>query len=67
LIENPGDRPSANKMITCVGKEEVLLSSPLKLKGKVEVYLDDMINEMIRALRDIATLSFKAQPTMGRR
>lgn len=34
-----GDRPTAKTMNTCVGKEKVDFTKPLKLEGKVEVYL----------------------------
>jgi hypothetical protein len=50
-------------MITCVGYEEVNLTKHLKLEGKVERYLDDMINTMITTLRDVATLSIKMHPS----
>lgn len=43
-----------------MGTEEVMLSGPLKLVGKVELYLSDIVNGMIGSLRDVATLSFKA-------
>ncbi len=41
-----------------VGVETVTLTEKLKLAGKVEYYLHDMINSMIKTLRDIATKSF---------
>lgn len=64
LKENgANERPTATCMITCVGHEEVPLTKPLKLMGKVETYLDDMINTMIGSLRDVATLSFKTHPS----
>lgn len=48
LEENgAGARPSAAEMITCVGSESVILTKSLRLEGKVERYLDDMINSMI--------------------
>ena len=42
-----------------VGVEEVKLTEKLKLVGKVEYYLHDMINSMVKTLRDIATKSFE--------
>lgn len=36
------------------------LSKPLKLVGKVEIYLQDMIDAMVTTLRDVADGSFKA-------
>ena len=63
LKENgQGERPTAMTMITCVGFEEVPLK-PLKLDGKVETYLADMINTMIGSLRDLATISFRNHPS----
>jgi hypothetical protein len=34
-----GDRPTAKQMTTCVGSEKVDFTKPLKLEGKVEVYM----------------------------
>lgn len=34
-----------------VGVEFVKLTKPLKLLGKVEIYLQDMINAMVETLR----------------
>jgi hypothetical protein len=42
-----------------VGVEEVKLTEKLKLVGKVEYYLHDMINSMVKTLRDITTKSFE--------
>lgn len=44
-------------MHTNVGKEFVEFSSPLKLLGKVENYLQDVINSMRQSLQDIAGAS----------
>jgi len=38
-----GDRPTAKTMVTCVGKETVDFTKPLKLDGKVEIYLQEVI------------------------
>lgn len=67
LEESGNDRPTAKVMITGVGTEEVKLSKPLKLVGKVEIYLQDMIDAMVNTLRDIADGSFKAITTMERK
>lgn len=45
-------------MISGVGVETVTLTDKLKLVGKVEFYLHDMIKGMQKTLRDIATKSF---------
>ena len=67
LEENSGDRPTARTMITGVGSEEVNLTKPLKLVGKVEIYLQDLIDSMVNTLRDIADASFKSFATMEKR
>lgn len=67
MKETAGERPSATKWNACVGHEEVSLTKPLHLNGKVETYLMDIVNMMIDTLRDITRLSYKAQPTMGRK
>lgn len=55
LVENsPGERPSAEKMNATVGGEVVDFVKSLKLEGKVEVYLDDVINLMNDTLKDIS-------------
>jgi len=38
-----GDRPTAKTINTCVGVEKVDFTKPLKLEGKVEVYLLELI------------------------
>lgn len=62
-----GARPKASRMITCVGSEEVDITNPLQLNGKVEVYLQDIIDCMQSTLRAIATASFKNKGTMERK
>lgn len=49
-----------------VGVEYVKLSEPLKLVGKVELYLQDMINSMVNTLRNITTSSFASQAKTDR-
>jgi dynein heavy chain len=44
-------------MITNVGIETVEFTTPLKLNGKVENYMQDIINVMRSSLRDVAGLS----------
>jgi hypothetical protein len=45
-----GERPTAMTMITCVGSEKVDFTKPLKLEGKVEIYLQEIIKTMIDTL-----------------
>jgi dynein heavy chain len=52
-------RPYALGMHACVGKEYVKFTSDLALMGKVEVYLQDIIDIMRNTLRDIAKSSLK--------
>src|ERR1700733_7518108 len=66
MEESPNDRPTATGMKTGVGTEFVKLTKPLKLVGKVEIYLQDMIDSMFSTLRDIAEGSFKAFKTDSR-
>ncbi len=63
-LKQDGDRPKAVNWDSCVGKESVDFSEPLKLVGKVETYMLDVIAAMIRTLRNIAEDSYKAYPTM---
>lgn len=54
-------------MITCVGTEEVTFTEALILLGKVEIYLQFLIDTMRKTLKDIANASIKAKPQMERR
>ena len=65
-LEESGERPTATGMKSGVGVEFVKLTKPLKLLGKVEIYLQDMINSMVETLREIAESSFKAIKTESR-
>ncbi len=66
-LKDGGDRPTAMGMKSGVGVEYVKLTKPLQLNGKVEVYLQDMINTMVETLRDIATKSFSNYNKLGRK
>lgn len=50
-----------------VGVENVTLTEKLKLAGKVEFYLHDMIKAMQKTLRDIATKSFENFTKLSRK
>lgn len=52
-LKDDGDRPLALGMETCVGKEFVEFPKPLKLLGKVENYLADVIDKMRESLKII--------------
>jgi dynein heavy chain len=58
LIEE-GVRPYCKGMHACVGKEYVNFEGDLKLEGKVEVYLQDVILEMRSSLKTISIRSLK--------
>jgi hypothetical protein len=56
-LKEDGERPIAVGMETCVGKEVVEFPKPLKLLGKVENYLADVISTMISSLNLIGVKS----------
>jgi len=56
LLEE-GVRPFAKGMVSNVGIESVQFTRELKLIGKVEVYLQDVIDCMRNSLRDISKKS----------
>jgi len=58
LLEE-GVRPFAKGMHACVGKEYVEFTTDLKLMGKVEVYMQDILDTMRSSLRDISVKSLK--------
>lgn len=58
LLEE-GVRPFAKGMHACVGKEYVQFTQDLKLLGKVEIYLQDVIDTMRNSLKDISLKSLK--------
>jgi dynein heavy chain, axonemal len=64
FLKEDGDRPIATGMETCVGKEVVQFPKPLKLNGKVENYLMDVIDCMKSSLNIIASKSVVAQHSM---
>jgi len=64
FLKEDGDRPIATGMETCVGKETVTFPKPLKLVGKVENYLMDVIDKMKESLNLIAAKSVVNQNTM---
>jgi dynein heavy chain len=58
LIEE-GVRPFAKSIHSYVGVENVAFTEPLKLMGKVEVYLQDVIDTMRKSLLEISRRSLK--------
>ena len=58
LLEE-GVRPFAKGMHACVGKEYVEFTRELKLLGKVECYMQDILDCMRGSLKDISVSSLK--------
>jgi hypothetical protein len=52
LDESKGGRPYAKKFISAVGVEEVALNPHVQLEGKVENYLQFVLDAQRKALRD---------------
>jgi dynein heavy chain len=57
--QSHSERPFALSMKACVGVETVKFTSDLQLLGKVEAYLQDVLNIMRSSLQDIAKESLK--------
>jgi len=66
LKDEDKDRPTAIGMHTNVGIEYVEFSSDLKLMGKVENYLQEVINTMRFSLRDVGVASLKRLAQHGK-
>jgi len=58
-LVDEGVRPFAKGMHACVGKEYVEFTTDLKLIGKVEVYMQDILNTMRSSLKEISIKSLK--------
>ena len=65
-LKGEDDRPIATGFESCVRKEDVEFDAPLKLMGKVENYLADVIYKMRTTLRLIAGKSNTAKESMSR-
>ena len=65
-LKDDGERPQAIGMETCVGKEYVEFAKPLKLVGKVENYLADVIDTMKSSLNHIGIKSVQSQANMAK-
>jgi dynein heavy chain len=66
LKDTDKERPIAVGMHTNVGIEYVEFSHDLKLLGKVENYLQEVINTMKTSLRDVAAASLKRLAQYGK-
>lgn len=56
----PGTRPKGSGMHSCVGKEYVAWSSPMALDGKVEVYMNTIVDKMRGELKTNLENSMRA-------
>ena len=65
-MEDSGDRPSVLGMKSGIGVESVTLVEPLKLMGKVENYLQDIIDGIVNTMQAITTKSFDNHGKMER-
>lgn len=62
-----GERPTAKTMKTCVGVEQVDFTSPLKLEGKVEIYLQELINTIKDTLQTLCKNSIEKHAQLNDR
>jgi len=65
-LKEEGVRPCAVGMYTNVGVEFVPWNTPLKLMGKVETYMQDVIDNMRLSLKEAAGTLFKELSTKGK-
>ena len=66
LEEAPGVRPKAKKFIAGVGQEDVDFEPYVPLEGKVEIYLQLVLESQVATLRKKLDKSMKNYPNMGR-
>ena len=66
LPKDPSQRPSCTAWSACVGKEDITMVSPLLLEGKVEVYMQDVINRVRETLLDILSKAVVSYGEMER-
>lgn len=62
-----GDRPTAKTINTCVGSEKVDFTKPLKLEGKVEVYLQEVIQTITDTLQTLCGKSLEKHASLNNR
>ena len=66
LDESKGGRPLAKKFISSVGTEEVALDPHVRLEGKVEIYLQTVLDGQKLALKTAVTASMERFPKQAR-
>ena len=66
LLDESGKRPKGTGVVSCVGVETCDWSSPLTLEGKVEQYMNAIIDKMRSELKTVLFDSVKAYPSKPR-
>jgi dynein heavy chain len=66
LDESGGGRPTATKFVSAVGVEEVDFEPAIKLDGKVEIYLQTLLDGQVESLRKRMVRSIARYPTKAR-
>jgi dynein heavy chain, axonemal len=67
MESSKGDRPTIKSMKTCVGIEKVDFTRPLKLEGKVEIYLQELINNIKDTLQTLCKNSIEKHAQLNNR
>lgn len=62
-----GERPTAKTINTCVGIEKVDFTKPLKLEGKVEIYMQEVINTIKDTLQTLCGNSIQKHAQLNNR
>jgi dynein heavy chain, axonemal len=66
LLDESGSVPKGTGVVSCVGIEECTWTSPLALAGKVEEYMNGIIDKMRGELKIVLLNSVKAYPAKPR-
>ena len=66
ILEEKGGRPIGKGIVSCVGVESCDWTSPLTLEGKVEQYMNSIIDKMRSELKSVLFQAVKAYPTKER-
>lgn len=65
-LDESSGKPVGLGVVSCVGVEECAWASPLPLTGKVEVYMNAIIDKMRSELRLVLNKAVKAYPSKAR-
>lgn len=66
ILDESGARPKGCGIVSCVGIETCNWTSPLLLDGKVEQYMNGIIDKMRSELKSVLLNSVKAYPAKKR-